>query len=140
MAAPYSMDLRKKVVEVYKTEKLSQAKLAKRFKISINSVKRYLNRDRETGDLSPKIEGKGRPGKINESGYKVIQKILEERPTVTLEELSKIFYKKKKIKVGRSILSRACQKLHMRRKKLSHYASEQEREDVKKNGKIIGKK
>ena len=46
--------------------------------------------------------------------------------------MAAIFYKKKKIKAGRSILSRACQKLNLRRKKLSKYASEQEREEIKK--------
>jgi transposase len=140
MAAPYSVDLRKKVIEVSKSEKISPAKLAERFKISVSSVKRYLNLARENSDLSPKIEGKGRPGKITESGYKMIQKIIEKKPTITLEELSLLFYKKKKIEVGRSILSRACQKLNLRRKKLSRYAAEQEREDVKKNVKLISKK
>ena len=140
MAAPYSIDLRNKIVQVSKSEKLSLSKLAKRFNVSLSSVKRYLNLDRKTGDLSPKVEGKGRPCKLTASGYKAIQKIIEKKPTITLEELSAVFYKKKQIKVGRSILSRACQKLDLRRKKLSRYAAEQEREDVKKNGKITSKK
>jgi transposase len=139
MPAPYSIDLRKKVVEIFKLEKISQTELAKRFKISLSSVKRYLNLEKETGDLSPKVEGKGRPGKITDSGYQTIQKIIEENPTITLDELSTLFYKKEKIKVARSILSRACKKLNLRRKKLSKYAAEQEREDVKKNSKFTSK-
>jgi transposase len=139
MAAPYSVDFREKIISVYKAEKISQTKLAKRFKISLSSVKRYLELD-EIGDLSPKTEGKGRPGKIDESGHKMLKKIIESQPTITLEELSKVFYKKKKIKAGRSVLSRACQKLELRHKKLSRYAAEQERDDVKKNKKNIGKK
>lgn len=58
MAAPYSIDLRQKVIDVYKQEKISQTSLAKRFKISISTVKRYLLLDRKTGDLSPKIKVK----------------------------------------------------------------------------------
>jgi transposase len=138
MTAPYLIDFRKKVVAVYKTEKISKTKLAERFKISLSSVKRYLKLDKGTGDLSPKVEGKGRPGKIGESGYKLLKEIIQKQPTITLEELAKIFYKKKKIKAGRSILSRACQKLALRHKQLSRYTAEQEREDVKK--KLIGKK
>jgi transposase len=135
MVTPYSVDLRKKVVEVFNSERISKVKLAKRFQISLSSVKRYLNLEQEIGDLSPKVGG-GRPGKITDSGYKTIQKIIEEKPTITLEELSSLLYKKKKITAGRSILSRACQKLNLRRKKLSKYAAEQEREDVKKNSKF----
>jgi hypothetical protein len=77
-----------------------------------------------TGDLSLKVEGKSRPGKIDESGYKLLKEIIQKQPTITLEELAKVFYKKKKIKAGRSILSRACQKLALRHKKLSRYAAE----------------
>ena len=139
MVAPYSVDLRKKVVEVFESERISKIDLAKRFNISLNSVKRYLNLARETGDLSPKVGG-GRPGKITDSGYKTIQKIIEDQPTITLEELSGLLCKKKKIIAGRSILSRACQKLNLRRKKLSKYAAEQEREDIKKNAKFTYKK
>jgi len=136
----YSVDLRKKVIEVYKEEKISQSQLANRFKISASSVKRYLRLDRERKNLLPKISGKGRPGKIDQRGYEAIQKIIANNPTITLEELANIFYKKKKIKVGRSVLSRACLKLKLRRKKLSRYAAEQERDDVKKNGRRIYRK
>ena len=40
MAAPYSVDLRKKVVDVSKSEKLTQSQLAKRFKLRLSSVKK----------------------------------------------------------------------------------------------------
>lgn len=140
MAAPYSIDLRKKVVDVYKGEKINQTDLAKRFKISLSTVKRYLQLERNTGKLDPKVNGKGRPSKIDDSGYEAIRSIILKNPTITLKQLSDIFYKKKKIKVGKSILSRACLKLNFRHKKLSRYAAEQEREDVKKNEKYISKK
>lgn len=140
MAAPYSLDLRKKVVDVYKQEKISQNELAERFKISLSTVKRYLHLERTIGDLAAKREGKGRPSKIDDSGYQVIRTIILKQPTITLKQLSDIFYKKKKIKVGKSVLSRACLKLSLRHKKLSRYAAEQDREDVKKNEKYTSKK
>lgn len=134
MTAAYSIDLRKKVVEVYNEGDTSLSKVANNFKISITSVKRYLKLDREKGDLSPITGKQGRPGKIDKIGYKEIQKIIKERPTITLIELSEIYYKKRKVKVSKSVLSRACMKLNLRRKKLSQYAAERERNDVKKNG------
>lgn len=139
MTAAYSVDLRKKVVEVYRCGNTSLSKVADNFKISITSVKRYLKLDREKGDLSPIKGNQGRPGKIDEIGYGEIQKIIKNRPTITLRELSIAYYKKRKVKAGSSILSRACTKLNLRRKKLSQYAAERERDDVKKNGKNISK-
>ena len=133
MAAPYSMDLRKKVLEVYQREKISRSKLAKRFNICLSSVNRYIDLEKR-GELRPRMGAKGRPGRLDNQGYDMIKRAIEKNSTVTLEELSRIFYKKKKITVGRSILSRACQKLGLNRKKLSRYAQEQEREEVKKSG------
>lgn len=134
----YSMDLRKKVIEGYQEEK-NQSGIARRFKISLSTVKRYLKLADE-GDLSPRIGDKGRPGKIDDKGYELIKAAIQKNPTVTLRELSEIFYKKKNLIVGSSILSRACLKLNLRHKKLSRYPAETEREEVKKNVKIILKK
>jgi transposase len=139
MTAAYSVDFRKKIVEAYQHGDTSYSKVAKNFKVSVNSVKRYVKQYRKEGNLSPKKGDKGRPGKIDGIGYDAIQKIIQDRPTITLSELSDLYYKKRKVKAGRSILSRACLKLKLRRKKLSHYAAERERDDVKKNGKNISK-
>jgi hypothetical protein len=67
----------------------------------------------------------------------MIKEIIRARPTTTLGELSEVYYKKRKIRAGKSILSRACLKLDLRRKKLSSYAAERDRYDVKKSGKSI---
>lgn len=140
MPAPYSVDLRKKVIESYKSDDLSQVDIAKNFKISESSVKRYLSLARSEEDLTPKTEGKGRPRSIDEAGDALLKEIIEANPSITLADLSKVFYKKSKIKAGRSVLSRACQRIEMNHKKLSAYAAEQEREDIKKNAKLTGKK
>jgi len=137
MTAAYSIDLRKKIVWAYQDENASYSKVAKSFKVSVNSVKRYVKQYREEGDLSPKKGNQGRPSKIDEIGYETIQKIIQNKPAITLAELSELYYKKRKVKAGRSILSRVCLKLNLRRKKLSRYAAERDRDDVKKNGKNI---
>ena len=136
MSGAYSLDLRKKIIAVHKQEKISQNKLAKRFGVSASSVNRYIKLEEE-GNLSPQVGEKGRPGKMDDKGYSLLKKSIEKNPTITLEELSQLFFKKKKLKVGRSILSRACQKLELRYKKLSRYAIEQDREEVKKNESTI---
>jgi transposase len=137
MTAAYSVDLRRKVVESYEGGNGSYSKISSDFGISIRSVKRYVKQYREDGNLLPKKGNQGRPKKVDEDGYKTIRNIIRSHPTVTLAELSKLYYKEKKVSVGRSILSRACDKLNLRRKKLSRYAAERDRRDVKKNGKSI---
>jgi transposase len=137
MTAAYSVDFREKIVELYERGDTSYSKVAKNFGISVISAKRYVKKYREEGDLSPQKGNQGRPTRIDEEGYKTIQNIIQKRPTITLAELSELYYKEKKTDVGRSVLSRACKKLDLRRKKLSRYAAERDRYDVKKNGKNI---
>ena len=47
MASPYSMDLRQRVVDVYKQENITQQALAERFKISTSSQTLYTVRSRK---------------------------------------------------------------------------------------------
>jgi len=53
----------------------------------------------------------------------------------TLDELCKCYNKNRKIKVGRSMMWRACNNLGFKVKKKSLYAQECDRDDVKKRGK-----
>jgi transposase len=137
MGAPYSLDLRKKVVAKYKTGDISQNQLAIFFGLGVSTVKRYLRLEREKGDLSPSFEGKGRPSSIDEAGLQTVKKLIEENPTITLSELSQKYEMLYNKKVGSSVLSRACHRLKLFRKKLSIYASERDRDDVKKKDKSI---
>ena len=134
MSAPYSLDLREKVIKNYRTTNITQRKLAENLSISLSTVIRYLHLDSNGLSLAPKKAGKGRPAAISESGSQTIAKIIESDPTITLQELSKQYYKKHKRKVGRSVLSRACQKLKLSIKKLSFTPSERESDIVKKKG------
>jgi transposase len=136
MAAPYSLDLRKEVVACYESGGISQSKLASLFGIGENTVKRYLKLAREKGDLSPLLEGKGRPAIIDANGFETIKQLVKENPSITLKELSTQYYKKHKRHAGRSVLSRACQKLKLFRKKLSIYAAERDRDEVKKKRRL----
>ncbi len=137
MTAAYSVDLRRKVVESYERGNGSYSEISRDFGISIRSAKRYVKQYREDGNLLPKKGNQGRPKKVDEDGYETIQKIVRGYPTVTLAELSELYFKVKKVSVGRSVLSRACNKLDLRRKRLSRYAAERDRSEVKKNGKSI---
>ncbi len=52
MAAPYSLDLREKVVEKYNNGNLTQEEVGNIFQIGISTIKRWLKKYRETGDLT----------------------------------------------------------------------------------------
>lgn len=51
---PYSIDLRKKIIEVYKQEKISIRNLAKRFYVAKSFVQKLIKQEQDTGDISPK--------------------------------------------------------------------------------------
>src|SRR3990167_3287166 len=137
MAAPYSVDIREKVIIKYKTGGISQRDLAKLLHLGISTVKRYIKLEKEKGNVAPRLMGKGRPSRIDDKGYETISQLLAENPCLTLEELSDKYFEVHQLEVGRSVLSRACKKLNLSRKKLSIYAAEQERDDVKKKRRLF---
>ena len=132
MAAPYSLDLRKKVIEKYNNGGITQEEVSNIFQIGISTTKRWLKKYKETGNLKPSYENQGRPARVDQRGLVTISKAIEKNSTITLEDLSNIYFKKHKIKVGRSVLSRVLSKLNLRRKKLSIYSPEKDNLENKK--------
>lgn len=132
MTGTYSLDFRTKVVEQYNSGEFTQEEISTSFGISISTIKRWLSLDRNVGNLEPRIGNKGRPNKISAEGIETIKSLVEKNNAITLFDLSRLYYKAHKVKVGRSILSRALKKLNMRRKKLSILSSERDKEEVKK--------
>lgn len=55
--APYSLDLRKKIVSTYEAGNTSIRKVAKQFQVATRTVQQLLNQYRATGDLSHKPLG-----------------------------------------------------------------------------------
>lgn len=128
----YSLDLRKKVVEAYRSGKWSQATLAKTFHIGLMTVKRYLKLERERRDLfSPGV--RGRPGKVTAEGYRLIMLMVKRKPTITLRELAEIYDKRKKIKLSPSMVYRACKKLNLKRKDGTLWVTEEQLASIKSN-------
>jgi transposase len=58
---PYSQDLRDRVLAAVKETKLSQAKIAKAFKISKSALEKWLRRQHETGACTALPHGGGHP-------------------------------------------------------------------------------
>lgn len=137
MPRPYSEDLRWSAVKAYETNEFTQAEIAENFGISLPSFCRFWKQYQETGDVKAKIDYHRGPALLlDEKGLARLKMILDKYPDATLNELSAKYYSRYKLKVSRSVLGRACQRLGLSRKKKSLYALEQERSDVKKSVKI----
>jgi putative transposase len=135
MARALSRELREAIVGAYNRSESTIAETAILFGISERTVNKYLRLERENGDLTPG-KSTGRPGKITDVHDKTILKIVKSSPDKTLSEYCDEFYERTGIIVGTTIMFRAFEKLNIRRKKKSYYASEQDRPDVKKKTRL----
>ena len=111
MGKPYSMDLRARVATGY-DEGGKPKDLAQRFRLSLRTVHRLLERRRETGSIEP-LHGKPGPKPVLEEHVERLQKIVSKRPDATLEELRQELG----IKVGISTLWRGLRDLGLTLKK-----------------------
>lgn len=136
MPAPYSVDLRKRVVEAYSSGKGSIRDIAKMFSIGKSSVSTYLKLQQDNGNLKPKKASGGQSPVIGDKGKAFILKQVEKKADITLLELCDKYFNRFKVKVNDSMMCRALQQLNLRRKKKSLYAAEQDREDIKKKNGI----
>ena len=132
MPASYSTDLRRLAIKHYEEGILSQQEISDELGIHISTFKRIYKYFRETGKIElPKRKG-GRPSLISESGYKQIQEYVSSTPSMLLEDIQNKYYEDNKVKLSLPTICMALQSLSLNRKKISHYAKEQDREDVKK--------
>lgn len=132
MAAPYSIDLRESIVEQYNAGDYTQEELTSIFGISISTLKRWLKKHRETGNLDPILEKEGRPAKIDNKGLETIQQAVKSNNAITLADLSALYLRKYRVYVSSSIMYRALVKLNLNRKKLSINSPEKDSDEVKK--------
>jgi transposase len=127
MGAPYSADLRRRIVEAYDNGEGSQEDLAERFVVAPNTVLNYLNQRRSTGSLEPRPHGGGQPARIEPDA---LREVLEEKNDRTLTELVEEYDRRHRVRVHISTMGRAIERLHYTRKKKTSHGSEQERPDV----------
>ena len=136
MPASYSTDLRSLAIKNYEEGTSSQQEIADDIGIHISTFKRIYKYYRETGKLAlPKRKG-GRPSLISESGYIQLQEYVTTTPSILLEDIQRKYFEDNQVKLSLPTICRALQSLSLNRKKISHYAQEQDREDVKKKTRL----
>ncbi|MDA0780692.1 MAG: IS630 transposase-related protein [Rickettsiales bacterium] len=83
----YSLDLRQKVV-LYVNSGYSQVSAAKVFGLGESTVRRWISRNKETGDVRPLPHGGGFSSKINAADFK---QYVADNPDKTLHEMGEFF-------------------------------------------------
>jgi transposase len=112
MPAPYSKDLRTKVLNSYVLKKESLMEIANNFQISIKTIRRWITLKKETGSIDPKKEyQKGHSHAIKDlekfkntienTAFSTVQEIVDFFKIGTVHSigrtLKKIKYVKKKV-------------------------------------------
>lgn len=115
----YSLDLRQKVIDSYISGEGSIRKLAKRFKVSPDFVRRLIKRNREDGTIAPKGHGGGSQPSLSSTELEILQSLVDEDNDATLVQLAQRLADTTKLVVSSSTISRALSKLNITRKKKS---------------------
>jgi transposase len=113
----YSLDFRQKILDVYRKENLSQREWAEWFDVALSFIIKILKQQRETGDIAPKPHGSENPARLRSEHYKLIAELIETKNDMTISELCTEFQQRLQLKVCRSTMGRALQKLQLQRKK-----------------------
>ena len=106
---PYSKDLRSRVLAAVDAGK-PREEVAKTFSVSMPSIKRWLKRRRETGDVEPKpIPGRPRLKGAALEGWLPSQ--LQDNNDLTLQEHREAFEEEAGVSVSVSTVGRAIARL-----------------------------
>ena len=113
----YSLDIRQKVIDAYEAQEDSQRGLAKRFKVGLSTVQRWLKRYQAGDGIAPKPYGGGQSAKLSEPQLEQVKAIIERNNDATLVELCELTVKELHVQISRSTMGRITQKLGFSRKK-----------------------
>jgi len=127
---PYSLDLRQRVVEAYENKEGSLRSIARRFKVSLNTVLAWVQHFRQTGSVAPKPHGGGGIPRIDAQGREKVRQLVTEQSDATLKELCERYEQHQGVRVSQATMCRTLQRLRLSRKKKTFRASEQDRPDI----------
>jgi transposase len=112
---PYSKDLRIKVLGAV-DRGMPREEVAEVFGVSIPSIKRWIKRRRETGDVESKPIP-GPPARKGEALDRTLPGQVKLNPDLTLDEHCELFKEVHSVKVSNATMSRAFKRLKLPLKK-----------------------
>lgn len=111
----YSTDLRERVIRAWQ-KGITQAKIAEWYEISVSSIKRYIQRIKETGSVEPRRQRKIE-GRITKQHEPALHVLVKRRPEASLVEYCALWQQETGIRVSIKTMSRVLVRLDLRRKK-----------------------
>jgi transposase-like protein len=81
---PYSLDLRQRVVGAYENKEGPLRRIARRFKVSPNTVQAWVQHFRQVGSVAPKPHGGGGTPRIDAQGREKVRQLVTEQSDATL--------------------------------------------------------
>ena len=125
---PLSNDLRKRILAAVDHHEGSRRLIAKRFRVDVSTITRWLQRRRQTGSIEPSPHGGGNDPILDQKALERLRRLNEEHPDATLQQL------REHLGISGSIMIiwRGLKTLDITRKKKSKHAAEQDRPDVQK--------
>ncbi len=109
------MDLRERVIRAWENGKTQQW-IAETFDLSISTVKRYISRYRQTGEVGPTLQKRAQP-LIGEADRIVLEQMVAQAPLATLVEYCEAWEQHSGVRVSTVTMCRALQRLDLPRKK-----------------------
>jgi transposase len=118
MGAPYSDDLRRKVIQACERRRESQRAIAELFSVSVSFVESVWQHYRHSaGEVVPPRRRAGRHARLDAASRARLRGWLEEQSDLTLKELIDRLQAATGIAVSEPTMCRVLQQLGMRRKK-----------------------
>jgi|GraSoiStandDraft_53_1057289.scaffolds.fasta_scaffold83629_4 transposase len=117
MAAPYSKDLRRKVVQACERGTHSQREVAELFSVSLSFVESLWRHYRRSGELVPHRQKCGRHPLLDDACREQLGRWLQQQPDLTLQELQARLRADAGVAVSVPTLSRVLCQLGWRLKK-----------------------
>ncbi len=111
----YSLDLRQRVIRSWQKGR-SKSWVAREFGIGLSTVKRYIKRYEQTGDVRPQEQARMQP-KIGKADQAALQTQVDDHADATLEEHIAFWAESHGVQVSPSTMCRALQKIDRPRKK-----------------------
>ena len=117
MPAPYSLDLRERVIAAYDPERETYASVAARFAVGVATVDRWVSRHRKRGSVRPDAMGGDRHSKFDAESEARLCAMVEADPDATRVELVEKLRVEVGLTVSSSAVQRALERLGLSRKK-----------------------
>jgi transposase len=125
---PYANDLRERAAAAVDHHEGSFRQIARRFRIGLSTLRRWLQRRLQTGALDPKPHGGGQPRTVDAQNAERLKDLVRQQPDATLDELKAGLG----LRCSRMAIFRALRRLRISRQKKVLHASERDTPPVKR--------